>query len=119
MIIVLSFPSIGLSEMKTVEGEYCDVYMGKMNDKKELDKRRKEVRNHSIINGIYKVTKSLSGGSFSDKCLDYVISNYLDKVVVVSHTECRPRFFRQPGAGYKWIAALFHTASCSSGRVLQ
>ena len=31
----------------------------------------------------------------------------------------RSGFFRQPGVVLKWIAVLFHTASRSSGRVLQ
>lgn len=41
LIILLSFPSICSSEMKTVQGKYCDVYTGDIRDKEKLE----EVRN--------------------------------------------------------------------------
>ena len=98
-IIIISFPSIGFSELKTVDGEYCDSYLGSMKDKKELEDFRKTVRTRSIENGLFKlITPTNSGlylltqtleGQFTYKCVSYVISNYLEKVVVVSHTEKR------------------------------
>jgi len=35
-VIILSFPSICFSEIKTVTGEYCKMYMGDMKSKWEL-----------------------------------------------------------------------------------
>jgi len=75
-----------LSEVKTIQGEYCDVYSGDMKDKEELGKFRKTVRKKSVEDGIYKITKS-SEGHFSNKCIGHVVKNYLQKIVVVSHTE--------------------------------
>ncbi len=99
IIIIILFPSIGFSELKTVEGEYCDSYLGSMKDKKELEDFRKAVRTKSIENGLFKlITPTNSGlylltqtldGQFTDKCISHVISNYLEKVVIVSHTEKR------------------------------
>lgn len=95
-IIIISFPSIAFSELKTVDGEYCDSYLGNMKDKKELEGFRKTVRRKSIENGLRKRTDPHSAlhlfiptleREFTDKCISYVISNYLEKVVVVSHTE--------------------------------
>ncbi len=98
-IIMISFPSICFSELKTVQGEYCGTYMGNMQNKKELEDYRKTVRRKSIENGLFKlITPTNSGlylltqtleGQFTDKCISNVISNYLEKVVVVSHTEKR------------------------------
>ena len=95
-IIIISFPSICFSELKTVDGEYCDVYLGDLKNKKELEDFRKTVRTNSIENGLGKLTTPKSAlyllyktleGQFPDKCISHVISNYLEKVVVVSHTE--------------------------------
>lgn len=97
-IIIVSFPSICFSELKTVDGEYCDAYMGDLKNKKELEDFRKTVKTKSIENGLGKLTTPKSGlyllsktleGQFTDKCINHVISNYLEKVVVVSHTEQR------------------------------
>jgi len=98
-IIIILLPSVCFSELKTVEGEYCDSYLGNMKDKKELEDFRKTVRSKSIDNGLFKlITPTNSGlylltqtleGQFTDKCISHVISNYLEKVVVVSHTEKR------------------------------
>lgn len=85
-VIIVSFPSICFSEMKTVTGEYCDVYMGDMKNKKELDEFRQTVKTNSIENGLYKHTKHLKH-FIHQKCFNYVISNYIEKVVVVSHSE--------------------------------
>jgi len=80
-IIIISFPSICFSELKTVDGEYCDVYLGDMNNKKEFEDFRTTIRTKSIDNGLG------NHGQFTDECISYVIGNYLEKVVVVSHTE--------------------------------
>ena len=86
VVIVFLFPSVCLSEVKTIQGEYCGVYSGDMKDKEELGKFRKTVRKKSVEDGIYKITKS-SEGHFSNKCIGHVVKNYLQKIVVVSHTE--------------------------------
>jgi len=98
-IIIVSFPSICFSELKTVDGEYCDSYLGSMKDKKELEGFRKTVRTKSIENGLLKLITPTNSmlylfdqtleGQFTNKCVNYVINNYLEKVVVVSHTEKR------------------------------
>ncbi|MDO8722506.1 MAG: hypothetical protein Q7J31_09800 [Syntrophales bacterium] len=86
-IIIISFPSICFSELKTVDGEYCDVYLEDLKNKKELEDFRKTVRTKSIENGLGKHISKTLKGQFTDKCISYVIGNYLEKVVVVSHTE--------------------------------
>lgn len=89
MIIILSFPSICFSELKTVQGEYCDVYLGDMKNKKELEEFRETVKTKSIKNGLRKLEdKRLNFGLFNDdKCVHHIISQYLEKVVVLNHTE--------------------------------
>ena len=86
IIIVFSFPSICFSVLKTVEGEYCDVYLGDMNNKKGLDDFKKTVRRFSILTGLTKHTQP-SDGYISMECDLYIISNYMKKISVVSHTE--------------------------------
>jgi len=87
LIVVASlFPSICLSETKTVQSEYCDVYSGDMQDKEELDKFRKTVRKKAVEDGIHKIVRP-SEGHFSNECIRHVVKNYLQKVAVVSHTE--------------------------------
>ena len=90
-IIVISFPSICFSELKTFEGEYCEIYMGDMNHKKELDEFRNSIRRMSIENGLRKLDKMSKMDYlvifYKDWCLDQIISQYLEKVIVVSHTE--------------------------------
>lgn len=97
-IIIVSFPSICFSKLKTVDGEYCDVYLGDLKNKKELEDFRKTVRAQSIEDGLDKLTIPQHPQSaldlfdkldffVTDKCISHVISNYLGKVVVVSHTE--------------------------------
>ena len=54
-IIIVAFPSICFSELKTVEGEYCDVYLGDLKNKKELNEYRQTVKNMSIKDGILKL----------------------------------------------------------------
>jgi len=97
-IIIILLPSICFSELKTVEGEYCVSYLGSMKDKKELEDFRKTVRRKSVENALFKLITPNSGiylldhtweSEFAYKCVSYVISNYLEKVEVVSHTEKR------------------------------
>jgi hypothetical protein len=83
-IITISFPSICFSELKTGQGEYCEVYLGDMKNKKESEEFRKTVRNKSIENGLHKYTDP---ENYPSRCFTNIISNYLEKVVVVSHTE--------------------------------
>jgi hypothetical protein len=84
--------------LRTVDGEYCDVYLGDLKNKKELEDFRKTVRTKSIENGLDKLTIPQHPQSMidlfdkldffvTDKCISHVISNYLKKVVVVSHAE--------------------------------
>ena len=86
-IIVISFPSVCLSEMKTVTGEYCDVYLGDMKNKKELDQFRQTVKRMSIKDGINKLIDRPWNYYAKDECYQFVIDNHLEKVVVDSHTE--------------------------------
>jgi len=85
--LITLFPSICFSELKTVVGEYCEIYLGDMKNKDELEKVRKTVRERSIINGLFKLYEGDKHRVIHDRCLRYVIGNYLGKVVVVSHTE--------------------------------
>ena len=95
-IIIVSFPSICFSKLKTVDGGYCDVYWGDLKNKKELEEFRKTVRTQSIEDGLDKLTIPQHPQSaldlfdkldffVTDKCISYVISNYLKKVVVVRY----------------------------------
>jgi len=85
-IIIVWFPSVCFSELKMVTGEYCDVYLGNMKNKKELEKFKQTVRTNSVESGLRKVNKQWND-NFTDQCFSYVIGNYLEKVVVVNHTE--------------------------------
>jgi hypothetical protein len=85
MIVIFSFPSICFSESKTVVGEDCEIYLGDMKNKKDLEKFRKSVREQSLWNGVKKIDKRFSSGySVIFFCLD---DRYFEKIVVVSHTE--------------------------------
>jgi len=90
-IIIFSFPSICFSESKTVEGNHCEIYLGDMKNKDDLEKFRKSVGTESIRNGLTHLMglHPTSGFEIHIKyeCLDRIISQYLEKVVVVSHTE--------------------------------
>jgi len=86
-IIVLSFPTICYSELKTVEGEYCDVYLGDLKNKKELNEFRQTVKNMSIEDGILKLVEKPWHEYAKNEYYLYVINNYLEKVVVLNHTE--------------------------------
>jgi hypothetical protein len=86
LMIVISFPSICFSELKTVEGEYCEIYLGDMKNKKELEEVRKSVKKNSIINGIEKLDEHYKN-SITDKCVSHIVNQYLEKIVVISHTE--------------------------------
>jgi len=83
-LLFFSFPSICFSELKTVEGYDCDDYLGNMKDKKELEQFRKTLRKSSIDNG---VLQFLNRVDFTRECFNDVISKYVERVVVVSHTE--------------------------------
>jgi hypothetical protein len=82
-------PSICLSELVTVQGESCDVYLGDLKDKKELNKFRKKVRENSIRDGLKKVHKDKNTDLiyYTDECVNHIISQYLEKTEVVSHKE--------------------------------
>lgn len=85
-IIFISFPSICFSELKTVEGEYCNINLGDMKNKKELEELRQYVRKKSIENGIRKKDKTYDF-NFTDECITDIINKYIEKIVVISHTE--------------------------------
>jgi len=87
ILLVFSFPSICFSELTTVEGEDCEIYPGDMNNKKELDEFRKSVREYSIGDGLEKLDGKDKGSYIYPDCVRNIISNYLERVVVVSHTE--------------------------------
>jgi hypothetical protein len=85
-IIIISLPSVCFSELKTVEGQYCEIYLGNLKNKKELGIVKNTVRRKSIEKSLHALVDP-SIVVFTDECLSHVISNYLEKVVVVSHTE--------------------------------
>lgn len=87
IIIIVSFPSICFSELKTVEGEYCDVYLGDLKNKKELNEFRSNVINMSIKDGILKLVEKPWHIYEKNEYYLYVINNYLEKVVVLKHSE--------------------------------
>lgn len=86
-IIIVAFPSICFSELKTVEGEYCDVYLGDLKNKKELNEFRQTVKNMSIKDGILKLVEKPWHEYAKNEYYLYVINNYLEKVVVLKHSE--------------------------------
>ena len=85
-IIIISFPSICFSKSVTVQGEYCDVYLGDLKNRIEFDEFGNTVRKKSIENGIRKIDKNYDF-YFTDKCMADITSKYLEKLVIVSHTE--------------------------------
>lgn len=86
-IIIFSFPSTCFSESETVVGEDCEAYLGDMKNKKELDEFRKSVREYSIGDALEKFGGKDKESYIYPACVRNIISNYLGKVVVVSHTE--------------------------------
>jgi hypothetical protein len=78
-IIIVLFPSVCFSEMKTVQGENCKIYMGDMRNKKELDEFRKDVRRDSIVSSILSLTDP-SKNKIKVACIRYILYNYLEKV---------------------------------------
>lgn len=93
-IIIFSFPSICFSESKTVVGEDCQTYLGNMKNKKELGEFRKSVREKSIklgLVGLLELKRDEDFDSLEDcfpEIIRKIISHqYLEKVVVISHTE--------------------------------
>ena len=83
---MLSCPSICFSEMKTVENEYCQIYLGNKNNKKELDVFRKTVKEMSLYGGLYKIVTT-KYGVIRKRCLDDIIIKYIDKLTIVTHSE--------------------------------
>jgi hypothetical protein len=86
LIIVLSFPSICFSKSKTVEYEHCGIYLGDMKNKKELNDFRQGEKTTSIILGLLTLTDP-SKNRIKLECIRHIHINYLERVVVVSHTE--------------------------------
>ncbi len=86
-IIIFLFPSISFSKSTTVVGEHCDIYLGDMKNKKELEEIRRSVREYSIKDGLEKLDGKDKGSYIYLVCVRHIISQYLGKVVVVSHTE--------------------------------
>ena len=86
IIIIFSFPSIGFSELKTVEGEYCQIYLGDLKNKKELEEFRQIVKMKSIQDGLKKIVydKKLDD---ADYIRMMVKNDYLDKFKSISHTQ--------------------------------
>jgi len=89
IIIFFSFPSICYSDLKTVEGEYCGVYSGDMNNKKELEQFKTTVKINSINDIFFSKIPDIMGRRFRERCLTYIITNYWEKIILVSHTENR------------------------------
>lgn len=89
LTIIILFPSICFSKSVTVQGEHCDSYLGDLKNKKELERFRKDVRRMSLELGVSKITTSSKSLEYviTDECFDYVIDHYLEKIVVISHSE--------------------------------
>lgn len=83
-IIVLLFPSISFSEMKTVTGEDCRIITG---DKKDINwkSERRYIRLFSIENGLKKISRS--DIFLSIDFVEDIRNNYLENFKVISHTE--------------------------------
>jgi hypothetical protein len=96
-IIIILFPSICFSELKTVQGEYCQIYTGDMNNKEELEKFTDSLRMKSIENGLEKIKNrivrpknlEMTETSFRD-----IVENYI-KAVVISHTKVGGRICKK------------------------
>ena len=85
-IIIFSFPSICFSESKTIESEHCGTYLGDMKNKKDLDDFRQGEKITLITSGLLTFTDP-SKNRIKFECIRHIFSNYLEKVVVVRHTE--------------------------------
>jgi len=85
-ILIVSLPSICFSELKTVEHEYCDFYLGDLKNKKKLNEFRKKIKQETIEDYVF---KNISTSSFwiPDIWVSEIISKYIEKVITVSHTE--------------------------------
>jgi len=58
-ILIVSLPSICFSELKTVEHEYCDFYLGDLKNKKKLNEFRKKIKQETIEDYVFKNIKFL------------------------------------------------------------
>jgi hypothetical protein len=72
--------------MKTIEYEKCGKYKGDMKDKKELNDFRRSEKETSIISGILSLTDP-SKNKIKIECIKYILDNYLEKSVFLSHKE--------------------------------
>lgn len=83
-IIIISFPSICFSELKTIQGQYCHIVTG---DKKDIDWESEKdfVRTFSIENGLRKIIKRKY--FLSLELVEDIHKKYLENFKVISHTE--------------------------------
>ena len=58
-----------------------------MKNKKELEEIRRSVREYSIKDGLEKLDGKDKGSYIYLVCVRHIISQYLEKVVVISYTE--------------------------------
>lgn len=84
MIIIILFPSICLSELKTVRGEYCYIHLCERGDKICIEEARAYTRVLSILNGLNRIS---TNGSFNEECVDYIARQYVENIKVLSHSE--------------------------------
>jgi|GEM_PF-3501996 len=86
LTIIISFPAISFSEMKTIEHEKCGKYKGDMKNKKEFDDFRRNEKETSTISGILSLTDP-SKNKIKIECIRYILDNYLEKSEVIIHKE--------------------------------
>jgi len=86
ILLVLSLPSIGFSEVISSEGKYCGNYQGDLKNKKKIDMFREQVRKKAIYSGLLNTTNKLTYKTSND-CLDIVYNIIVQDLSVISHTE--------------------------------
>jgi len=83
-IIIISIPSIGFCELKTVQGEYCHT-VSSYNRDIDWNHTRKNVRKNSINDGLKKIIDI--NPIFNPGFTNDIQRNHLNKFQVLSHTE--------------------------------
>jgi hypothetical protein len=74
--------------MKTIQSEYCDVYIGDLKNKNNLEEVREKVSLYSIKNGIEKyIGRKNEAFYIKEECVPLIKSMYLEKIEVIKHTE--------------------------------
>ena len=78
-IVIVSFPSICFSEMKTITSECCGVYLGDLKNKKKFKIFKDNIKRSSMYKGIFKVYNN--DEPLYTSCVNHIINNYVDKII--------------------------------------